>query len=124
MDYSPPAPSKLDRVDREPEPSKEVSLQVSRSDPRGNQGQLPRNFPGLHVDPALPSTLQDNLRLTKTDHLIQMAARDFYRANAHGEQPLTERTLVETLIVMHERIAAVENEAMRERAARVLAEKR
>jgi hypothetical protein len=53
-----------------------------------------------------------------------MAARDFYRANAHGEQPLTERTLVETLIMMHERIAAVENEAMRERAARVLAEER
>jgi hypothetical protein len=53
-----------------------------------------------------------------------MAARDFYRANAHGEQPLIERTLVETLIVMHERIAAVENEAMRERSARVLAEER
>jgi hypothetical protein len=53
-----------------------------------------------------------------------MAARDFYRSNAHGEQPLTERTLVETLIVMHERIAAVENEAMRERSTRVLAEER
>jgi hypothetical protein len=53
-----------------------------------------------------------------------MAARDFYRANAHGEQPLTERTLVESPIVMHERIDAVENEAMRERAARVLAEER
>jgi hypothetical protein len=124
MEYSPPAPSKFDRVDREPEPSKEVSPQISRSNPRGNQGPLPLNFPGHHVDPALPSTLQENLRLTKTDHLIQMAARGFYRANAHGEQPLTERTLVETLIVMHERIAAVENEAMRERAARVLAEER
>jgi hypothetical protein len=53
-----------------------------------------------------------------------MAARDFYRANAHGEQPLTERTLVETLIVMHERIVAVANEAIKERAARVLAEER
>jgi hypothetical protein len=124
MEYSPPAPSKFDQVDREPEPSKEVSPQVSRSNPRGNKGPLPRNFPGIHVDPALPSTLQENLRLTKTDHLIQMSARGFYRANAHGEQPLTERTLVETLIVMHERISAVENDAMRERAARVLAEER
>jgi hypothetical protein len=89
-----------------------------------NQRPLRRDFFGLHVDPALPPTLQEKLRLTKTDHLIQMSARGFYRANAHGEQPLTERTLVETLIVMHERIAAVENDAMRERAARVLAEER
>jgi hypothetical protein len=50
--------------------------------------------------------------------------RGFYRANDHGEQPLTERTLVEKLIVMHEHITAVENDAMRERAARVLAEER
>jgi hypothetical protein len=70
MEYSPPAPSKFDRVDREPEPSKKVSPQVSRSNPRGNQGPLPRNFPGIHVDSALPSTLQENLRLTKTDRLI------------------------------------------------------
>jgi hypothetical protein len=53
-----------------------------------------------------------------------MSARGFYRSNAHGEQQSTERTLVETLIVMHERIAAVEDDAMRERAARVLAEER
>jgi hypothetical protein len=124
MEYSPPAPSKFDRVNREPEPSKEVSPQVSTSNPRGNQGPLTREFPGLHVDPALPSTLQENLRLTKTDRLIQVSTRGFYRANAQGEQLLTERTLVETLIVMHERIAAVENDAMRERAARVLAEER
>jgi hypothetical protein len=89
-----------------------------------NQRPLPRDFPGLHVDPALPSTIQENLRLTKTDRLIQMSARGFYRANAQGEQPLTERTLVETLIVIHEHIAAVENDAMRERVARVLAEER
>jgi hypothetical protein len=82
------------------------------------------DFPGLHVDQALPSTLQENLRLTKTDRLIQVSTRGFYRANAHGEQPLTERTLVETLIVMHEHIIADENDAMRERSARVLAEER
>jgi hypothetical protein len=35
---------------------------------------------------------------------------------------LTERTLVEPLIAMHEHITAVENDARRERAARVLAE--
>jgi hypothetical protein len=89
-----------------------------------NELPLPRGFPGTHVDPALPSTLQDSLRLSKTDRLIQMSARGFNRTNAQGEQPLTERTLVEMLIVMHEHIAAVENDAMRERAARVLAEER
>jgi hypothetical protein len=124
MEYSPPATSKFDRVYREPETSKEVSPQVSRSNPRGNQRPFPREFPGLHVDPALPSTLQDNLRLTKTDRLIQLSARGFYRANAQGEQPLTERTLVATLIAMHEHITVVENDARRERAARVLAEER
>jgi hypothetical protein len=90
----------------------------------GNQGPLPRDFPGLHVDQALPLTLQENLRRTKTDRLIQLSTRGFYRPNAQGEQTLTERTLVETLIVMHEHITAVENDAMRERAARVLAEER
>jgi hypothetical protein len=124
MEYSPPATSKFDRVYREPETSKEVSPQVSRSNPRGNQRPFPREFPGLHVDPALPSTLQDNLRLTKTDRLIQLSARGFYRANAQGEQPLTERTLVATLIAMHEHITVVENDARRERAARVLAVER
>jgi hypothetical protein len=122
MGHSPRAPSKFDRVDREPELPKEVSPQVSRSNPRGNQRPLPRDFPGLHVDPALPSTLQENLPLTKTDRLIQVSTRGLYRANARGEQPLTERTLVETLIVMHEHITAIENDAMRERAARVLAD--
>jgi hypothetical protein len=102
MEYSFTAHKKFDRVDREPEPSKEVAPQVSRSNPRGNQGLLSRIFPGIHVDPALPSTLQENLRLTMTDRLIQVSTRGFYRANAHGEQPLTERTLV--LIVMHEHI--------------------
>jgi hypothetical protein len=124
MGHSPRVPSKFDRVDREPELPKEVSPQVSRSNPRGNHRLLPRDFPGLHIDPILPSTLQENLRLTKTDRLIQVSTRGFYRANTHGEQPLTERTLVETLIVMHEHITAVENDARRERATRVLAEER
>jgi hypothetical protein len=47
-----------------------------------NQRPLRRDFFGLHVDPVLPPTLQEKLRLTKTDRLIQMAARGFYRANA------------------------------------------
>ena len=123
-EYSPRAPSKFDRVDREPEPPKEVSPPVSRSNPMGSQRNFLRVSPGRHADPPLPTTLQERLRRTNADRLIQLSARHFYRPNAHGEQPLTEGTLVETLIMMHEHLATFESDVRRERAARILAEER
>ena len=123
-EYSPRAPSKFDRVDREPEPPKEVSPQVSRSNPMGSQRNVLRVSPGRHADPPLPTTLQERLRRTNADRLIQLSARNFYRPNAHGEQPLTEGILVETLIMMHEHLATFESDVRRERAARILAEER
>ena len=123
-EYSPRTPSKFDRVDREPEAPKEVSPHVSRSNPMGSQRNFLRVSPGRHADPPLPTTLQERLRRTNADRLIQLSARHFYRPNAHGEQPLTEGILVETLIMMHEHLATFESDVRRERAARILAEER
>ena len=90
----------------------------------GSQRNFLRVSPGRHADPPLPTTLQERLRRTNADRLIQLSARHFYRPNAHGEQPLTEGTLVETLIMMHEHLATFESDVRRERAARILAEER
>jgi hypothetical protein len=52
----------------------------------------------------LPLTLQERLRRTNAVSLIQIPTRGYYQPNAKGDQPLTEATLVETLIVMHQHI--------------------
>jgi hypothetical protein len=106
MDYL-QVPSKLDRIYREPEPSKEVPPLVTRTIPMGNQFAAPREFPGLHVDPAFSLTPQERLLRTNAVSLIKVSTRGLYRPKAHGDQPLTEVSLVETLISMHEHIRAI-----------------
>jgi hypothetical protein len=124
LDDSPPIPSKFDRIDREPESPKEFSQPASRINPMGDQRISPREFPGLQIDPALPLTLQERLRRTNAVSLIQISTRGYYQPNANGDQPLTEATLVETLIVMHRHIRAIENVLDETRAARAVTEER
>jgi hypothetical protein len=90
----------------------------------GDQRISPREFPGLQIDPALPLTLQERLRRTNAVSLIQISTRGYYQPNANGDQPLTEATLVETLIVMHRHIRAIENVLDETRAARAVTEER
>jgi rhamnose utilization protein RhaD (predicted bifunctional aldolase and dehydrogenase) len=75
----------------------------------GDQRVSPREFPGLQVDPALPLILQERLRRTNAVSLIKNPTRWYYQPNANVDQPLTEATLVEKLIVMHQHIRAIEN---------------
>jgi hypothetical protein len=90
----------------------------------GDQRVSPLEFPGLQVDPALPLTLQERLRRTNAVSLIQISTRGYYQPNANGYQPLTEATLVEMLIVMHQHIRAIENVLDETRAARAVTEER
>jgi hypothetical protein len=109
LDDSPPIPSKFYRIDREPESPNEVSQQATRTSPMSDPSVSPREFPGLQVDPALSLTIQERLRRTNAVILINISTRGYYQPNANGDQPLTEATLVETLIVMHQHIQAIEN---------------
>jgi hypothetical protein len=90
----------------------------------GDQRVSPREFPGLQVDPALPLTLQERLRRTNAVSLIQNSTRGYYQPYAKGDQPLTEATLVEKLIVMHQHIHSIENVLDEMRAARAVTEER
>jgi predicted transcriptional regulator len=90
----------------------------------GDQCVSPREFPGLPVDQALPLTLQEHLRRTNAVSLIQISNRGYYQSDANGDQPLTEATLFETLIVMRQHIRAIENILGETRAARAVTEER
>jgi hypothetical protein len=90
----------------------------------GDQRVSPREFPGLQVDPALPLTLQELLRRTNAVSLTQISTRGYYQPNANGDHPLAEATLVETWIVMHQHIRAIENVLDETRAARAVTEER
>jgi hypothetical protein len=124
LDDSPPIPSKFDLIDREPASPKEVSQQATKTNPMGDQRVSPREFPGLQVDPGLPLTLQERLRRTNAVSLTQISTRGYYQPNANGDQPLTEATLVEAWIVMHQHIRAIEIVLDETRAARAVTEER
>jgi hypothetical protein len=64
------------------------------------------------------------LRRTNAVSLIQISTRGYYQPNANGDQPLTEATLVETLVVKHQHIRAIENVLDETRAARAVTEER
>jgi hypothetical protein len=123
LDDSPHIPSQFDRINREPESPEQCLQPATRTSLLGDQHVSPREFPGLQVDPALPLTLQECLRRTNAVILIQISTRG-YQPNANGDQPLIQATLVETLIVMHQHIRAIERVLDETRAARAVTEER
>jgi hypothetical protein len=122
---SPPVPSKFDKVDRGPEPTKEALPSVPRMYRMGEKySDLRREISDVQVDFALPLTLQNRLRECRADALIQVSAKDYYPPDLDGNQPLTEATLMEMILDLHWYLRRAETAADSERATRLLAEER